>query len=292
MFKKLFIAAFALIAFNVSAMKIHDGWEDISSIVGQVSYESGVDAKLLAAVGAIESGFRPTVRAKGGTTSATGLYQFTDRTWRVTLNSYGELYGLDKDASRLDPYANTAMGAEYLKENQAIIEKRLNRKATDVELYAAHLISPLRVVILNRKPGSVLVADLYPSLAKHNKNLFYRGGRALTKVEFFRLLKHKLNVEYKRYDMLANNAVQEHIDEVNKRAWLVATQNYNIFDCHENALVRKYKENVVEEVERNIAYNMSSEYVLARGQSLTNDVPVNQDGLDDDVLYYDRRIFA
>lgn len=292
MFKKLFIAAFALIAFNVSAMKIHDGWEDISSIVGQVSYESGVDAKLLAAVGAIESGFRPTVRAKGGTTSATGLYQFTDRTWRVTLNSYGKLYGLDKDASRLDPYANTAMGAEYLKENQAIIEKRLNRRATDVELYAAHLISPLRVVILNRKPGSVLVADLYPSLAKHNKNLFYRGGRALTKVEFFRLLKHKLNVEYKRYGMLANNAVQEHIDEVNKRTWLAATQNYNVFDCHENALVRKYKENVVEEVERNIAYNMSSEYVLARGQSLSNDVPVNQDGLDDDVLYYDRRIFA
>ena len=292
MFKKLFIATFALIAFNVSAMKIHDGWEDISSIVGQVSYESGVDAKLLAAVGAIESGFRPTVRAEGGTTSATGLYQFTDRTWRVTLNSYGVLYGLDKDASRLDPYANTAMGAEYLKENQDIIEKRMNRRATDVELYAAHLISPLRVVILNRKPGSVLVADLYPSLAKHNKNLFYRGGRALTKVEFYRLLKHKLNVEYKRYGMLANNAVREHIDEVNKRTWLAATQNYNALDCHENALVRKYKESVVEEVERNIAYNMSSEYVLARGQSLINDIPVSQGGLDDDVLYYDRRIFT
>lgn len=279
-----------VIACSASATRIHDGWDDIAPVIGRVAYESGVDATLLAAVGAIESGFRPAVRAQGGKTTATGLYQFTNRTWRVTLKSYGELYGLDENASRLNPYANTAMGAEYLKENQRIVESRLGRKATDVELYASHLISPQRVVALSRMSGNVKMAHLYPKLAKYNYNLFYRNGYALTKNEFYRHLKGKLHTEYRRYQDLAEDAVEAYAQLVKDRMWNKATAGLNPFDCNANEEVRVYKNAIVDNFANNLDYSMST-MLLTRYSSLSTNVPLDKDGTTTAILFYDRRLY-
>lgn len=211
-FQLAIIIAFTLnIVAHASTNTVNSSWIAVSPIIAKASYETGIDVKLLAAMGAIESSFKPL--AKNKHSSARGIYQFTKRTWNVTLAAYGHLYGLTSAADIHDPYANAVMAAEYIKENIHVMYNKLYRLPTYEEIYMAHLVSPLRAVAIANMPEDHIVADSYPSLAKVNKRLFYDdNGDGLTAKKFKALISAKVNKALHVYGKLANVALIKYQD--------------------------------------------------------------------------------
>ncbi len=165
------------------------------------------DPVLLMAVADKESSFITAVQAK--TSSATGLFQFIERTWLGVVRDFGPQYGLSQEASlitndgndrpvitnaadrirvlelRRDPYLSALMAGEMLKRDAARISQTIGRDLSLGEVYLAHFLGPndaesfLSKVV--DKPGSA-AASLLPGPARANRSIFFaansgRGGR-------------------------------------------------------------------------------------------------------------------
>ena len=164
------------------------------------------DPVLLMAVADKESSFKTEVRAQ--TSSATGLYQFIERTWLGVVRDFGPRYGLQKDAAlvvpdandrpsvqdqaervrilelRRDPYLSALMAGEMLKRDAARIALRIGRELTLGEVYLAHFLGAedaeqfLAKVV--DKPGAAAAA-LLPGPARANRTIFFSGAQGRRK---------------------------------------------------------------------------------------------------------------
>ncbi|MCJ2015393.1 transglycosylase SLT domain-containing protein [Methylobacterium sp. J-076] len=160
------------------------------------------DPVLLMAVADKESSFITAVQAK--TSSATGLYQFIERTWLGVVRDFGAKYGLAKEAGlvtadandkpvitdaaerarilelRRDPYLSALMAGEMLKRDAARISQRIGRDLTLGEVYLAHFLGPddagdfLDQVV--NKPAAA-AAVLLPGPARANRSIFFAANR-------------------------------------------------------------------------------------------------------------------
>ena len=231
-----------LLSFNVFSTSLFNQTKNILIEAGELSNTNPVD---LTTIAAIESSFKTNVKSK--TSSARGLFQFTKRTWRVTVNSYKHKYQV-KDWDIENPLHNTLMGAEYLNENKRILEKRLKRKVTLTDTYLAHLLAPRRVVEMNLLSQSILMSDLYPKLAKYNTALFYQpDGRSRTISEFKQLIKNKINKAKSRFGILI---VEELTLRKEKQNRIVFENHLRTLSswwiCQEKELIRKSKGEIKE----------------------------------------------
>ena len=66
---------------------------DVRAAISRAAQATGVDFGYLLAQARLESGLNPNARAR--TSSATGLYQFTNSTWLRTLDKHGADHGYD-----------------------------------------------------------------------------------------------------------------------------------------------------------------------------------------------------
>jgi hypothetical protein len=126
------------------------GWKtapaDVKASITSAAQTHGVDEGYLAAIAQKESSFNPTARAK--TSSATGLFQFTDKTWDDVVAKHKKelgLQGADQAtirAARNNPAINSQAAALLTKDNQRILERRVGNgyKATPSDLYLAHFM--------------------------------------------------------------------------------------------------------------------------------------------------------
>lgn len=158
------------------------------------------DPVLLMAVADKESSFITAVQAK--TSSATGLYQFIERTWLGVIRDFGAKYGYAQDAAlivpdandrpsvqdqaerarildmRRDPYLSALMAGEMLKRDAARIALKIGRELSLGEVYLAHFLGPddaenfLSQVV--DKPGAAAAA-LLPGPARANRSIFFSG---------------------------------------------------------------------------------------------------------------------
>lgn len=201
----ILMACFSLSA-NTAHAGVAPGWIKVSPTIAKASVDTGVDVKLLAAMGAIESGFRTHVKGEG--TTAKGVFQFTQRTWDVTVASYGHLYGLGRNADIHNPYNNAVMAAEYIKENIRVMESRIGRMPSYYEIYMAHFISPLRAAYVSLADPSEKLALRWPTIAKLNPTFFYdKAGNPLTVQQFRTIVHRKVNKALHIYGKLANIAL-------------------------------------------------------------------------------------
>ncbi|MGE8452712.1 MAG: transglycosylase SLT domain-containing protein, partial [Pseudomonadales bacterium] len=113
----------------------------VAGAIKEASRVTGVDESILNAIAYKESTFNPN--AKAPTSTAKGLFQFLDGTWKGVLNQYGARYGVPKDASPYDPLSAAIMGGVYLKHEiyPQIAKVRPNPNATD--LYMGHFMGPV-----------------------------------------------------------------------------------------------------------------------------------------------------
>lgn len=180
-----------------SAGTSFSGNGDTKQTIADAAKAAGVDPTLMQAFAAVESGFN--TGAKSSTSSASGLFQFTDDTWKEVISRYGRKYGLDASTSPNDPKANALMAGEYLKQNmKAIRGSRPNPNAVDA--YMAHFLGASGASKFFRADPNALGATLLPDAAARNKPVFYGpDGNPRTVGEIYTYLSHKVQTAAKQY---------------------------------------------------------------------------------------------
>lgn len=165
--------------------------------VQQASEATGVDFAYLLDKAGVESGYRTD--AKATTSSATGLFQFTESTWLNVVEQHGAKYGLGVYAEKIsngtvadpqtrkeilnlrkDPRLSAIFAAELANDNKTHLENELGRPVGKAELYLAHFLgaggATKFLKALDKNPNQP-AASLLPDAAKANLNVFYDGTR-------------------------------------------------------------------------------------------------------------------
>ena len=182
----------------------------VEAAIQRASTATGVDFGFLLGAAKRESGYNPT--AKAGSSSAAGLFQFTEQTWLSTLKQHGAKYGYaryagliqqgsdgkykvpDADARKLimdlrhDPGAASMMAGELASGNAAYLRGRVGRDPTSGELYAAHFLGPQGAAGLIQAVHSTPQAQasaIFPDAARANPNIFHRDGRPASVSELY-----------------------------------------------------------------------------------------------------------
>jgi hypothetical protein len=186
----------------------------IAATVRDAAARTGVDFSYLMAQARVESGLNP--HAKATTSSARGLYQFTNATWLETVRKHGADHGLGWAAQAIDSGAATAgsaaratildlrdnaaaaalMAGEFAAENGAILEKKLGRAVGATDLYMAHFLgvggASKFLATLATAPEAA-AAGLLPAAAAANRGVFFaRDGSARSVGEVYARFAGKL----------------------------------------------------------------------------------------------------
>jgi Transglycosylase SLT domain len=190
----------------------------VTGAIRQAAQATGTGFSYLLATARIESGLDPGI--KSSTSSATGLFQFIDQTWLMTMKQSGAELGygryadaIEKTASgryvvsdpalraeilnlRKDPTANAAMAGALTRHNAARLKAKIGRDATEGELYMAHFLGAggaARLIDAAANRPNASAAQLFPKAAAANRSIFYDtqgGARSVTGV--YALLATKL----------------------------------------------------------------------------------------------------
>lgn len=177
---------------------------DRTAILGalqQASQATGADFNYLLGTAMRESSLKPSAQAS--TSSAAGLFQFTEQTWLGTVKTYGAKYGLGSYADaisqgsdgryhatnsadrtailalRKDPRVASLMEGEYAQATRATLQQSLGRDVCGGELYAAHFLGPDAACKLIRMQGNrpdASAAHAFPAAADANHKVFYHAN--------------------------------------------------------------------------------------------------------------------
>lgn len=153
--------------------------EDIESIINEAAESVGVPADQLLAIARAESNLKPD--AKNPRSSASGLFQFIDETWKETVGTHGDKHSVMEE-DRLDARSNALMGAELMKRNAVGLSKKLGREPTLSELYLAHfsgLKGAIDVLGKIEKNPDALASEVWSKAAiEANPSIFKEGIKA------------------------------------------------------------------------------------------------------------------
>lgn len=160
-----------------------------SSIMPEIqkaSQVSGIDPELLTKIATRESSLNPN--AQNPDSSAAGLFQITNKTWRSLVKKHGKQYGIGY-SDRKKPEANAIMAGMLAKENAASLKKRLGQEPTPGEIYMAHFLGDYAAAkLIKNKDSRNAAAALFPDAAKVNRNVFYAEGRPITAAQLYKNL--------------------------------------------------------------------------------------------------------
>lgn len=175
----------------------------IAAAIQQASARTGADFNYLLNTAMRESSLNCS--AKSNTSTACGLFQFTEQTWLGTMKQDGAALGLGQYANaisqnsrgrytvtdpaarqailalRNDPKVSSLMAGAYTSNSQSTLEQRLGRSVNSGELYIAHFLGAAGATKLisaaEEAPGAR--ADvLFPAAAAANRSIFYDGAGA------------------------------------------------------------------------------------------------------------------
>ncbi|BDV34176.1 transglycosylase SLT domain-containing protein [Methylocystis iwaonis] len=183
------------------SVKVH---KSIVERVVKAANQTEMDPALLMAIADKESAFSTTAKAR--TSSASGLFQFVEKTWLQAVKNFGHLYGREEEANaiadgadaigrvapqqrakilglRNDPYLSAALAAQMLKKDGSKIAEKIGRQLTPGETYLIHFLGPEDterfMQALIEKP-TMSAAALLPKPARANRPIFYaQQGRKL-----------------------------------------------------------------------------------------------------------------
>lgn len=196
----------------------------------RASRATNVDPVLLMAIADKESSFKTEVQAQ--TSSASGLYQFIEKTWLGVVREFGASCGLEREAAmiangeavgaqrarilalRSDPYLSAVLAARMLKRDSLRIAERIGRNLTGGEVYLVHFLGPdgaeRMIGEIARRPNSV-AADLLPKPAAANKPIFYGegGSKSLSVSEVRSKFETMISLRLNRYNSVRTVSVPQ-----------------------------------------------------------------------------------
>ena len=195
---------------------------EIGEAIRTAAGAAGHSFSTLLAQATQESGLNP--KARNPRSTATGAFQFIERTWLDMIRRHGAAHGLGdlaagisvqngapvvKDAAlrrkilalREDPSLSASMAAKYLEEGRASLSSRLGREVSETEGRIAYVLGPTGAAKLIqaavRTPDRV-AADILPAAARANRPLFHDKGRPLGAAEALARLKDRMEADRTR----------------------------------------------------------------------------------------------
>ena len=186
----------------------------VEAAVRLAASRTGIDFGYLIAQARIESGLNP--KAQSRSSSAAGLYQFTNATWLETVRKHGAEHGLAWAANALkdgaaalghetrtailalrgDAQASALMAAEFAADNRDALESRLGHAVGTTELYLAHFLGSsgaARFLKAHDSNAATSAAAVAPSAARSNRSIcFAADGRARSVGEVLQRFADKL----------------------------------------------------------------------------------------------------
>lgn len=184
-----------------------------------VSRQEGVNYDYMIKTAQRESSLNPKAKAK--TSSAAGLFQFTEQTWLKMIKDHGHEFGLHREAAQIakepsgrlsirHPKAEkhvlnlrynaeiaSQMAAKLTQYNAESLRKGLGRAPSNGELYIAHFLGAGGAIKLieNTNQAPQQRADRnFASAARANKAIFYdKNGRARSHKEVYENLTQKFD---------------------------------------------------------------------------------------------------
>lgn len=157
-------------------------------------FNTSMQDGLMQAFAKAESGNNPS--AKNPISSASGLMQFTDDTWKQMVKRYGDQTGIGLQ-DKNDPKAQQTMAMLYAKDNLNRMEPFLKRNPTKGELYQAHMLGAdgaLRLInAANNQPDKQAFMLFPKAVTNGNKNIFFdKDDKPRTVAEVYKILSNKV----------------------------------------------------------------------------------------------------
>lgn len=181
--------------------------------IARAAQATGVDFQYLLAQAKLESSLDPSARAP--TSSAAGLYQFTQGTWLQTLGRHGAEHGMawvndvihggqladpgmraQVMGLRYNPDVSAMMAAELASDNKAELTAQLGRAPDPAELYLAHFLGmagAAQFLSALATDPSQSAAAILPKAAMANRGIFYAGGAQRSVGEVMELMRGKVS---------------------------------------------------------------------------------------------------
>jgi hypothetical protein len=130
--------------------------QDLRSRIKAAAQERGIDPEIAVKFAQAESSLNPNAKAK--TSSASGLYQVINKTWK----EYG---GGDKK----DVNEQIRVGTDVIASNQEKFKRKFNREPSAAELYAYHVLGPTGAPqLLRADPSTPMEQVVSPEALKAN----------------------------------------------------------------------------------------------------------------------------
>lgn len=137
-----------------------------------------------------ESGGNPN--AKNPNSSASGLYQFTNKTFANMVQRYGQQTGITF-ADKNNPQAQATMARLYALDNIDALKPILGRMPTKGELYMAHILGAGGAAKLINAPADKEGIMIYPrQIFDANRSIFFNGKQPRTAGQIYKILNDKV----------------------------------------------------------------------------------------------------
>lgn len=191
----------------------------ITAALKSASEKTGTDFSYLLKTAMRESSL--DCNAKSATSSACGLFQFTEQSWLGTMKQDGGDLGLGQYADaitqtsngkyvvtdpaarreilalRNDPEVSALMAGAYTNASKDRLEDRLGREVNGGELYIAHFLGAggaTKLISGTEQTPNAPADEMFPSAAAANRSIFYnRDGspRSVSEVYTNLVAKHR-----------------------------------------------------------------------------------------------------
>jgi hypothetical protein len=148
--------------------------QELSDKIRAAAQAKGIDPDIALRIARAESSMSPAAQAK--TSTAGGLFQVVDKTWK-------EFGG--KPGKKLDADENIRVGTDIIAKNAQTLKAFLQRDPRPAEIYAAHYFGPSGAKsFLSADPNTPIVDILGKAAVKANPNLQGKNvGQVLAQLE-------------------------------------------------------------------------------------------------------------
>ena len=173
--------------------------------------KGGSDTSYLKKVAQVESAGK--ANAKADTSSAAGLFQFTEGTWKQMTKQMGLNYSLE---DRFDPKKAEEVAAYFTKQQRRQLEKGTGRDASDADMYMAHFLgaggASKFLNAMQKDPNAHASEGAVDKALQANRSIFYnKEGQIRTLQEVYNLMSNKIN---KAGELIASGKVSDNIKNI------------------------------------------------------------------------------
>lgn len=174
----------------------------VAALITDVAKMMGVPPALALGMAQAESGLRYGIKAKGS--SAAGLFQFINDTWRDQMKSYARRYGIPQ-TNQYDPWANTLLGVRHIRDNIEKARKDLGGiDPPGAAVYLYHFLGQgggkKFLQEWKRDPNGPSSRGATADQIAANSTIFYKNGR-------LRSLDEVLNIMGGKIGAVGTNAI-------------------------------------------------------------------------------------